>query len=309
MDAAPERGTGMPMIASLVPTLLALLVGWWLHRRGWAGSAQADALLRVMVLFGLPALILATVSGVPLTREFLFLPCIGAGLVVLMWPWSWFAARAWRPSDEGRGVVVIGPMIMNLALLYPLVLAWGAGQAVARLAMIDLGNAVAGFTLVYGLATWYGGGRGRVHAAVAAVIEFPPFWALCAALLLNALNWTLPVPLMSGLRWLGAVLVGLVFGTGMASVPSVALAIGLRLGVGAALGLLCVWWLPLDHVTGTVVLAAATAPIGFNTLVFAVRAGLPRHLAADMVSWSVLPSLLAQAWLLWHSDASAVATL
>lgn len=294
------------MIAGLLPFALAFGLGWWLRRRDWAGANHADGLLRIVVRFGLPALIFAAVSVLPLTSELLLLPLIGGLLVALMWPCSWLAASAMGLPRPSRGVLVTGPMVMNLAFLYPLVAAWGGERAVARLALIDFGNGLLTFTLVYGLAAWYGERDARIGAALGSVVRFPPFWALCLGLLINLLDWPLPEILVTGLARLGTVLVwlvplalGIYFHPRAAHDSVVAVGIGLRVGVGALLGLACLWWFPVDELSRTLVMAAAMAPVGFNTLVFAARAGLQRELAASLASLSMLPGFGVLAWLLW----------
>lgn len=280
--------------------------GWFGRRLRWLQPAHGDRLLQLVVRVGLPVLIFASVSGLPWVRELLWLPLIGALLVVLMWPIAWLVARRAGLPRARRGVLVTGPMIMNLAFVYPMVVAWGADGAVARLALIDFGNGALGFTLVYGLAGWYGGGHGAVTASVRRVLRFPPFWALGLGVLANLLQWPLPAWLIDALAGLGGgfmllvpLALGIYFRPSAGEGGAVALGIGLRAGVGVLLGIACVWWFPLDPLSRAMVLAAAAAPIGFNTLVFAARAGLDRELAANMASLSVLLGFVLVPVVLW----------
>lgn len=294
------------MITALLPIVLAFAAGWWLRRIGRLGAAHADGLLRLVARFGLPALILATVSRLPLKAELAWLPLIGALLVLLMWPLSWLGAVALNLPRAGRGVLVTGPMIMNLAFVYPLVVAWGDQAAIARLALIDFGNALLSFTLVYALAAWYGRRDARAGAALRGVLGFPPFWALCGAMVINWRGWSLPEALVSVLAQGGTLLVllvplalGVYFRPRLVGGRATVVGVGLRIGAGALLGWGCVSWFALDALSRTMVWAAALAPIGFNTLVFAAREGLDRELAASLASGSVPVAFILLPWLLW----------
>lgn len=287
------------MTTGLLVMGLAFAGGWWLRRLDWAGPQQAEYLLHLVVWFGLPALIFSSVSTLPWQPGLMLLPLVGACLVATVGLCAWLLARRRTQSPSIRGVLVTGPMIMNLALWYPLVASWGGDQAVARLALIDFGNGLLTFTLVYGLAARYGGGGRNLAGTLGAMLRFPPFWALWLALLVNLLHWSPPALLLDGLRGLGTTLVWLVpvalgihFRLRAGAVGITAWGVLLRVGVGALLGLALVWLLPLDTLSGAVVLAAAVAPVGFNALVFAAREGLDRDLAANLVSWSVPPALL-----------------
>lgn len=282
------------IMIELLPIGLLFAVGWGLRRQGRVERRHADWLLRIVVWIGLPALIFAALSRLPLGAEWALLPLLGALMVVLMWPLAWFAGRMLGLPRPMRGVLITGPMIMNLAFVYPFAVAWGGDGAVARLALLDFGNGLLSFTLVYGLAAWYGRRDARTGAAVIALLTFPPFWALCLALFVNGLGWPLPERLMSLLSGTGTALVllvplalGIYFRPAQAHGRALLAGLGLRLGGGTLLGLMLVSWFPLDELSRTMVLAAALAPVGFNTLVFAAHAGLDRDLAASLASVSM----------------------
>lgn len=297
----------------LAAVVTAFMSGLGLRRFAGLGPPHADVLLRIVVRVGLPALVFASVHSLPLRAELIWLPFAGALLVTLMWPVAWATSRLLALPRSQRGVIIVGPMIMNLALLYPMVVAWDVQGAVARLALIDFGNAALGFTLVYGLAAWYGDGHRTTFAALRGVLSFPPFWALGVGLVSNLAAWQLPVVLVEGLGYFGEWMVLLVpLALGMYFQPRgearglLAAGIALRFGAGMLLGGLCVWWLPLDRLSRVLVMAAAMAPVGFNTLVFAARAGLDRRLAANLASVSIVIGLIVvPAWLWWQLPGGA----
>ncbi|ROR32899.1 hypothetical protein [Inmirania thermothiophila] len=283
----------------LAPVLAAFAAGVAGRRLGWFAPRHADALLRLMVRAGLPALILGTVPALDLAHGAALLPLVAAAAILAGWPAGLALARGFRLPRPAAGVVVTGLMILNLAAVYPFAwAAWGA-EGAGRLALFDFGNGLLVLTLVYALACAYGSGRPLAARILRALATFPPTLALALALALNLAGLAPPGPAAAALRALGGasvLLVVLALGVHFRApgrhLGIVAAVVAARLGVGLATGLGAALLLGLEGVDRGVVLLGAAAPVGFNTLVFAAAQDLDRELAAGLVSVSLLAGLV-----------------
>lgn len=287
------------LLARLVPVLAAFLAGFVARRIGLGGPALAGRLIHLVAHVGLPALILGTVTRLPLAADIALLP-LGAVFIVLAgWPLAAGAVRLARLPRETAGVALVGTLIMNLAVVYPFAhAAWGA-PGVARLAFFDFGSACVVLTLVYGLAAAHGRVNRRWSAVAGSFLRFPPTWALAAAVTMNLSGLLPAAALLDGLRLAGLAAVLLVVtALGMLFRPlrrrarAVLLPVVLRPTLGLALAAAWVTAWGLSGLDRAVVLLGAAAPAGFNTLVFAALHGLDREAAAAVVSLSFAAALL-----------------
>lgn len=289
----------MPALLPLLPIPLLFVAGVVLRRRGVLDGAFGDRALAWVVNLALPALILGSVPALDLSRDLLWLPGLAMATDLLVGVAALAVGLALGLSSQRLGVFVIGPMIMNLAAVYPFVLLGWGEQAFALLVLFDFGNAFLTLTLTYGLAAWFGDHGGGPAAAVRALVAFPPFAALALALGMNLTQSPLPANLADGLMILGRWLLllvplalGLHFQLARVQVPALLLAMGLRVGLGLLLGLAWVAGLGLGGAPAAVVLIGVLAPVGFNTLVYAARVGLDRSFAASLASLSLLLGML-----------------
>jgi predicted permease len=288
--------TGGTFLALRLGALVALFaVGVTLRRMRVLEPRHAAWLLKLVVNLGLPALIFATVSRMPLRAEHVWLPAIAILAMLSALPVAMLAGRAFALPRTTLGAFIVCTMAMNVALEYPFVmLGWGP-TAFSELALFDLGNSLISFTVVYFVAALHGSDPAHRWQAFGRFLSFPPLWALAAALVVNKLQLPLPLPITDGLQVVGQVIVlGVIVALGVyfdvrrvRSLPILAAA-GLRFGVGLAVATLCVTVLGLAEPTRSIVVLGATAPIGFNALVLAHREALDTEFTASAASLSVL---------------------
>lgn len=286
------------IIVKILPILILFAAGIVLVRSGLLARALADALLRLVVVVGLPALILGSLSRIELTPSLALIPVSAALTILVTGPIAWGIGRWLRLERTTLGSFVVGVMIMNLAFEYPFVLlAWGH-EGFAYLALLDFGNGLLVLTFVYALACWFGGRSQNWQRVLRSLLAFPPFWALLAALGINAAGIKVPESALDALQWLGAGLVllvplalGMYFNPRLIRSRALPVAIGLRVGLGLCLGGLWVTLFDLEGLQRSIVLTGTAAPVGFNTLVYASLEGLDREFAASMASVSLLLAL------------------
>lgn len=290
-------------IAFLILLFVAGLAG---RRLGWLTPAHGGQMLNLVMRVGLPALFIADVSRLPLTRQVMALPALAVGIMVVTCALAMLIGRAWRLDRPTFGAFVISSMSINNGLLFPFVIAGWGSAAFAQLALWDLGNAIMQCTLVYGIAAVCGGHSATASAIARRFYTFPPLWGLVIALAINLSGWTLPGPATLVLGTVGRVLLllvilalGILFDARLVRSRLVPTAIGLRIALGLLLGMLAVELFDLTGLTRQVVLLGAAAPIGFNVVVIANREHLDRELAASAASVSVLLALVYVPLALW----------
>jgi predicted permease len=293
-------------LLKLLPVFLLFLGGVAAHHLGYLQPRHADRLLNIVVTVGLPALILAVVSRVSLTREDAWLPLLAILTTLITWPLAWLSGTRLALPRTTLGVFIIGPMILNLAAVYPFVLAYLGERGLAEIVLFDFGGLLVTLTLTYGIACWYGGTSSQWRRIFAQLARFPPVWALAVALAINISGHAIPDVVLNPLQvvgevalWLIMLALGVYFRWHTTHAGALVSAFVLRGGMGLLLGAVWVAVFELSGTTRAVVLAACMAPVGFNTLVFAAKAGLDREFAAAAVSVSLLLALVYLPLLLW----------
>lgn len=290
---------------------IALLIGLFVaglvaRRSGWLKPPHAGAMLRLVITVGLPALFIADVSRIPLRADLIALPVSSVAIMLLTIGAALLVGRAMRLPRPEQGALTLCSASINNGFLFPFVIAAWGQAGFAELALFDFGHIIGQSTFVYMLAAWYGGHGAQALAVVKRALAFPPLWALLAALALNVSDATLPAWLVDILRLVGQsilllviVALGVLFDARLLRDRRVMVALGLRVLLGLALGLLLVWIFDLQGLTRAVLILGATAPIGFSAVVFADREGLHREMAASAASISVLLGLVYVPLALW----------
>lgn len=281
------------------PLLLAFLAGLVLEQRRIVNKSHADLMLKIVIKVGLPLLILASISNIRLSAELGLLPLACMLTILCTWPLAVIAGHVLKLPRPTLGVMVIGPLMLNLAFVYPFVIVTFGAEGFALLALFDFGNALLMLTLVYVLSCWYGSEPSHWQRILKGMITFPPFLALLAALLLNVSGQAIPAAVNDSIINVGKIIMLLVpvalaiyLDTRLMFSSAALTAVGLRIGGGFLLGLLWIELFDLEGLTRVIVLIGSIAPVGFTCLVFAAQQKLDKEFAASLASTSLIISLI-----------------
>lgn len=300
-------------IAALMSVELRLLlivalfaVGFGARRLGWLLPAHAGRMLQLVINVGLPALLIADVSRVPLRSDLLVLPVSAVLIIIVCGVASLLVGRMLALPRNEQGAMTLCAMSINNSFLFPFVIAAWGQAGFAQLALFDFGNALCQGSIVYVTAAAFGG-HGTGAAAIARrVLSFPPLWAFAAALLLNLGGVHLPelatTVLGTAGRWivlLVIVALGVLFDARLIGDRRVLATLALRIVLGLAVAYVIVTLLGITGLTRSVLLLGAAGPIGFSAVVIANRENLHRELAASAASLSVLLALAYVPLALW----------
>jgi len=266
-------------------------------------------LLTIVVWIGLPAVILAGVSRLPLHAQLLWLPAAAVVTIVIGCTLALIVGRRLNLEPRAYGAFVCCFTALNISLIYPFVFAAHGAEGFAQVALFDLGNATMLCTFGYLLAARLGRTANSWGQALQRLGSFPPLWALTLGLIINLFALPVSAVALDTVQLIGGwvvllvpVALGVLFdGRRARSAPALS-AVGLHLAVGFAMAIACAAILGLPGLTRTVATVGCSAPIGFTVVVLAQRESLDVELAASAASLSVLIGLLyIPLTLLWLS--------
>jgi predicted permease len=197
-----------------------------------------------------------------------------------------------------KGTFLIASLIINTGFVSTFIYAFFGQTAFGYYSLFDLGNSLMIYLFAYYQAIKYGNNE-ESQLPVKKMLSLPPIWAIVIGLIINVLPFNLNQISIDILDYVGSptmpliiFALGIYFHPKIANFKLTASVIALRMFLGFCLGIIIVRLLGLEAPISHVVLICASAPVGFNTLIFAELEDLDREFAATIVSFSLILSLL-----------------
>ncbi|MFA5127183.1 MAG: AEC family transporter [Patescibacteria group bacterium] len=289
----------MSIYLKILPVILIFILGYFLKKTKLFDRADADLFLKVVFYVASPALILLSVSSIKLSASLWSLP-ISAVIIILV---SYLIAAAishtLKLPRESLGTFLIACLIMNVGFLLPFVLAAFGNEGVAKISLFDFANGLLTFTFVYYLAVKYGQGQTDKKFIRKKILISPPIWALIIAITLNLSKVQitgLAHDFLQPLSYLVSPMImlslGIYFQPKLSKFKIPLLVLILRSGLGLLLGLLLASLFHLSGLDRIILILAAAAPVGYNTLTFSSLEKLDQDMAANIISLSLLFSII-----------------
>jgi predicted permease len=302
-----------------VPVLLLIVVGILLRASRVVDFKSGLVLTRLAYHVTIPAAIFNSVSRAHLTWNLLFLPAIGFVVPIALAGLAYVTTRRLANRPDVRGVMLVSMVVLGI-FGYPFMQLYFGDEGLARIALVDVGNAFFAGTLALWFAQSFGAAaRGeapslRPKTAIwRTVLASPILIASVLAVGVSALGITVDGPLGDFVGRLAAantplamIAVGVFVRPRKAHLSLILQFVLLRMVLGGVLG----WALALAlGLRGLDVIIASTAsalPAGTTGLVFAGKEGLDTEFAASLISFTVLlgilmvnllPTLLARIYL------------
>lgn len=294
------------MILKFLPFLLIFALGILLKRFGILKIKDGEQLLKLVFYATLPALILNTLTATPIDTRLLFLPVISAIVIFTTFILALAGMRFFKLTEAGKGVFVVGSMILNIGFVLPFVSVALGNEGLVPLFIFDLSNIILAFSFVYYQACRYGNTSAAVVPTLKKLAMSPPLWALFAGLGLNLLKIPLNGAFVEFLKMTGGmtapilmIVVGIYFNPVMKNLRPVAAVITIRMAAGLLAGILLAAIFQLDGILRTIVIAGSGTPVGYNTLTFASLENLDSEFAANLVSISLFIGIFYVPFLIW----------
>lgn len=285
---------------NLIPVILIFVLGFLLKVLRVLKQDHGDVFMRVVFYLSLPALVILSLTRIELTKELAWLPLISFSIIMIQFGVAFIIGKMMKLDRRTHGVLMVGTMIMNIGFALPFVIAAYGDEGLAVLSIFDFSNAALAFTLVYYIACRYGEHGNSNKILIKKFAASPPLWALITGVLLNLSNTAIPPVPARLLQILGdltipliMITLGVFFNIRLIKPVSVFAGIAIRMLLGFFLGLGFCYLLDLDGLIQAVVLIGASAPIGFNSIIYASMEKLDKEYAASMVSFGILAGLIA----------------
>lgn len=286
-------------MTALLPIFAYFLVGVALRLTGIASRDHAQFILRLVFFVTLPALAFVSISSRPLALGSIALPVagflvnLGCALIALVY------VRLARLEPATAGAVVMGSGVTNVTFMIPFIAAGLGPDVLAAAILYDAGNAIFLATGAYIIADRFGDAQASsALASLGKMLRTPLLLSVVAAVVVSSAAWTVPAPIISILQPLGETtspLVLIALGAALSTAQLRSLSaygtVGIRMLGGLLVGLFLVMAFGLRGAAAIAVIAAASAPIGFNTVTLASISNLDVEHSAASLFISVLVGL------------------
>jgi predicted permease len=286
------------ILIKILPIVLTFVLGFLLKKVRIFTTENAEVMLKLVFYISLPALVLLSMIETTLSANLIYLPIICIAVVLIILPIVHTVGRSFHLSGPSLGTFVVGPMIMNTTFTIPFLLTTYGQEAIARLSILDVGNNMIIYTLVYYFARRHGSSEGS-GSLLKTIAQSPLLYALGLGLILNVARVHLPAVCENFLHGLGNMTtplvmlsLGIYFNPAVVKARAAFTSIVIRMVGGFSIALLLAYVFRLDGLNRAIVLVACSAPLGFTTLTFSAIAGLDTEFAASCVSYSILIGLL-----------------
>lgn len=284
---------------NLIPVILIFVLGFLLKVLGVLKQDHGDVFMRVVFYLSLPALVILSLTRIELSRELAWLPLISFSIILIQGGISYLSGKFMNLDRKAQGVLMVGTMIMNIGFALPFVIAAYGDEGLALLSIFDFSNAALAFTLVYYIACRYGEDANSSGLLIKKFLASPPIWALIAGVVLNLTDTAIPAVPAKLLQILGdltipliMITLGVFFNIRIIKPGPVFAGIFIRMVLGFFLGLGFCYLLDLQGLIKAIVLIGASAPVGFNSIIFASMEKLDKEYAASMVSFGIISGLV-----------------
>lgn len=290
----------------VIPIILAFFFGIFIKQMKLMKKEDAGTILKLVLTATLPALSLLSILKVQLNYDLIYLPFTAQAIVFMIYGISYWVGRKLKLPQTTFGSFIVGCMIMNTGFSLPFFMAAFGTEGFARASLFDIGNSFLIFTFVYYNAIKYGDNSKHDKIDWVKFMKLPPLWGLLIGFIIRICNIQIPEVGLNFINLVGQptiplimIALGLIFEPKLKRIGAVMTAIFIRMGIGLFLGWLLTYLLGLHGMTRTIIIASASTPIGFNTVIFANLENMDKEFAASMVSISILIALGYLPLIIW----------
>ncbi|HSA61348.1 MAG TPA: AEC family transporter [Nitrospiraceae bacterium] len=295
------------MPAALQVFVAIFVVGASLRSFSVLTKVHAERLATLVFSVCLPATILVSLDQITLNPTMWKLPVAACLVTLPLLGIAWLLARLTHLTRPTQGGFIVATGLINSVYFsYPVVLATFGEEGLAHAVLFDVGQSLLTFTVVYGLAVWFGAGGPTAKSAMARFFSAPPLWALCGILVFKLAGLSMPSwlhQLLTPVHLTTTPLASLVLGLSISftalrhNMLLAPLGVAVRMGGGLVLGLIAAMILDLTGLERAIVILVAAMPSAVNAVVFATEAHLDEDLVASIVALSICIGIAVLPWL------------
>ncbi|MCB9480282.1 MAG: hypothetical protein H6680_00450 [Desulfobacteraceae bacterium] len=287
------------VIFQIFPVIMTFFTGMILRQFKVVSSKDSDFILRLIFYAGIPCLIIKSFYNSKIEKEFIFLPFTAvfvlcfSGLIVLL------LSYLMKPQAKTKGAAITGAMIMNTGFCLPFIETFYGSSALMAVLIFDIGNAFFVFTGTFIIAGKFSGQKKLNPLHFLNFLKNPPLLSILLISIINFFHIEIYPQLMSYFEFISQMVlplimiaIGVKFNfTGKIS-KFLFLTILSRMAGGFAAAFFVLLFFKTDPLIKAGILICSAAPIGYNTITFAVLKDLDNEFAASAVSLSAFSGLL-----------------
>jgi len=281
-------------LLKMIPVILIFVLGVLLKKLKVLKNSDSDLLLKLVFYVCLPSLTIISTQKVELVWQHIYIPFIPIVIVLTTFAVSILISSKMKISRKTRGTFLIGTMIMNTAFVFPFVLSAFGEEGFAFATIYQFGTGLSIFTFIYFIAMKFSPSSGK-KVQLKKFLLLPPIWALICGIILNLSGAKMPGILHNFFELLGVPAIPLVmlslgvyFNPRVQNIQRMLLVFIIRIAGGFLLSLALTSLLNITGMVRTVIILCASAPVGYNTLVFSTMEDLDKEFAASLVSISLI---------------------
>ncbi|MBD2848050.1 AEC family transporter [Paenibacillus sp. IB182496] len=285
--------------------VMIIALGYVLKRLHVFREQDGEGLARIVFNVTLPALILSTFHEVVMDRALILLVASGFlyGVLTALLGLAVFRKQPRRV----RGMLAMMVPGVNVGLFaYPLVEGIWGQEGLKYFGMFDVGNAFIVFGVCYFIGSFFAAGKLHWKSIPVKMVKSIPFMTYVTVCLLNLIGLSLPTFLLQGSAMIAhanmpmaLLLLGIYLNFRFDRSQTVLLFrfIGLRYGVGLALGALLFWTLPFEPMFRYTLAISFILPVSLSALPYSVEFDYDRKFVGSASNLSIVLSFLL-VWLI-----------
>jgi malate permease and related proteins len=285
--------------------VLIIVIGYILKRSTIIQEKDGEGLSRIIFNLTLPTLIIVTFSDLKMEPSLFLLIIIAAVYGLFLGFLGLFAFKKGNRETKGMlGMMVPG---FNIGLFaYPLVeVIWGK-EGIKYFGMFDVGNAFIVFGLSYLIGSFYSNDQVKldVKTVVGKMSKSIPFMTYMFVVIINLLGLKLPEVVLNVSEIISAanmplslLLLGIYlnFSFDKSYINLMLKYLGIRYGVGLAVGMLLFFFLPFDDMFKYTMLIGLILPTSVSVLPYSVEFGYDQKFVGTLSNVTIVISFV----LLW----------
>jgi predicted permease len=297
-------------IGNVLPLVIVFLFGYTAKRIGILERSNSRTIGKLLIYFVVPAVVIKTFSLLALKSEFIYLPLSSLIVVSLLALVGYFFATLLGLRGGKKGAFVTSfPTLECGSIGYAYMFSVFGEQGLSKIVMFDVANTIFLFTIVYFISCHFGDGGFRMVPSIYKFLKSPLVWAIFIGLLINitGLKCVLVSNLLNifgdSLLFLIMLMLGLLFefkhqkgkcfyDLDRLSLEQPLTEILLKTGTGLTLGFFVTTVLGLTGIDKIAVIVGSSLPPSIITLIFAEENKLDIEYTADLLSQSLLFSLV-----------------
>lgn len=276
------------------PILSLGLIGFILKKINFFNTSHANLFLKMVFYIAMPGLIFSSFDKFSFIYDLLYLPLIAAVTLLFNFSVSIVIGKIKKLPRKTFGTFVLGASILNTGFSLPFIITFFGEIGTTRWIMFDIGNVTLVLTLLYYFACKIGSDDFKIKTVLFKFSTSVPLIALFLSIVLNINEIHLPEFFLDLSEKTGNLVIpllmislGIYFNPKLYKLKLLFTTLFIRMGFGFIIGFFFSYLFNLDGIEHVVVIVCASAPIGFNALIFSSLENLDIEFAANLISFAI----------------------